>query len=190
MKCTISILKLTLSVYCVSSYVFHHALSYWAETWHEGRENMAPENLWAYFETPLPKIKGHLEVKLPYKCPMATKFGRLDPWLKCNALLESNVMKGSSGVNLGSICVALNALWLNFERTTVWSVMHWGGQRSCRCQLGPTRANISYKCPMATRFGRKNPWSKCNAVLGQRSLESVCPPIAVLLRRYWNFVQG
>ena len=45
------------------------------------------------------------------------------------------------------------------------SVMHCVGQRSCRGQPGSTRGQIAYKWPMATKFGRKNPWSKCYALL-------------------------
>ena len=31
------------------------------------------------FETTQPKVKGHPEVKLLYKCPTVTKFGRKNP---------------------------------------------------------------------------------------------------------------
>ena len=44
--------------------------------------------------------------------------------------------------------------------------MHCWGQRSCRGQLGSTRGQIAQKCPMATKFGGKNLWPKCNAFLG------------------------
>ena len=64
-----------------------------------------------------------------------------------------------------------NALWPPdlVERTPDQSVMHCWGQRSCRGQPGSSRGQIAEKCCMATKFGRKNPWSKCNSLLGQRS---------------------
>ena len=57
-----------------------------------------------------------------------------------------------------SICLR-NALWLpNLVRTTLdQSVVHCWGQRSCRGHLGSTRGQIAKTCPMATKFGRKNP---------------------------------
>ena len=48
------------------------------------------------------------------------------------------------------------------------SVMHCWGQKSCRGQLGSTRGQITEKRPMAAKFGRKNPWPKCNALLGSK----------------------
>ena len=86
---------------CVSGYAFRHALRYRAESWHGGR-GQAPE-VWEHiFEATPSKVKGHPEVKLPYKCAMATKFGGKNPWPERCALLGSKVMQGSPGVNQGS----------------------------------------------------------------------------------------
>ena len=53
---------------------------------------MGPRDLWAYFQGDL--IKGHKDVKLPYKCPMATKFGRKNPTSECNTLLGQRSCRG------------------------------------------------------------------------------------------------
>ena len=45
------------------------------------------------------KVKGNFEFKLPYKWPMATKFGRKNSQLKCNALQGSKVMHKLIRVN-------------------------------------------------------------------------------------------
>ena len=66
-----------------------------------------------------------------------------------------------------------NALWIpNFVgRTSDQSAMHCWGHRLCKGQLGSTRGQSAYMyiCPIFTKFGRKNPWPNCNALLGQRS---------------------
>ena len=61
-----------------------------------------------------------------------------------------------------------NALWLPnlVRRTPDQSVMHCWGHRSYRGQPGSTRGQFAQKWPMATKFGRKNPWPKHNALLG------------------------
>ena len=63
-------------------------------------------------------------------------------------------------VNWGQPEVKLldNALWLPnlVGRISDKRVMHCWGQRSCRCPLGSTRGQITLKCPMASKFGRKN----------------------------------
>ena len=71
-----------------------------------------------------------------------------------------------------SICLR-NALWLpNFVgRIPDQRVMHYWGQRSCRGHPGSTRGQIASKCPMATKFGRKNPWPECNALMGSKILQ-------------------
>ena len=103
------------------------------------------------------------------QCPMATKFGGKNPWLKrkCIAGVEGHV-----GVSWGQVWVNLliNALWLpNFAgRTPDQSVMNCCGQRSCRGHPRSTRGQIALKCPMATKFGRKNSWPKQNALLGSK----------------------
>ena len=64
-----------------------------------------------------------------------------------------------------------NALWLPnlVWRTPDQSAMHCWGHRLCKGQLGSTRGQIAYICPIFTKFGTKNPWPNCNALLGQRS---------------------
>ena len=51
-----------------------------------------------------------------------------------------------------------NALWPPdlVERTPGQSVMYCWGQRSSRGHRGSTRGQIAQKCPMATKFCRKN----------------------------------
>ena len=63
---------------CMSGYAFRHALRYRAESWHGGR-GWAHEVCGHIFEGTPPGVKGHPEVNLPLKCPMATKFGRKNP---------------------------------------------------------------------------------------------------------------
>ena len=84
-------------------------------------------------------------------------------------------VKGHAGVSWGQPEVKLlrNALWLPnlVGRTPDRSVMHCWGKRSCRGQLGSTRGQIALNCPMATKFGRKNPWPRCNALLGSKVMQ-------------------
>ena len=63
-----------------------------------------------------------------------------------------------SKVIQGSICLR-NDLWLPnlVRRTPDQSVVHCFGQRSCWGHLGSTRGQIALQCPMATKFGGKNP---------------------------------
>ena len=49
--------------------------------------------------------------------------------------------------------------------------MHWLGQRSCRDQLVLTRGQIAQECPVATEFGRTNPWPVCSAFMGSKVLQ-------------------
>ena len=68
----------------------------------QGESTLVPHNalsIWLRVKGTPPKVKGHPEVNLPYKCPMVTKFGRKHPWSKCNALQGSKVMYGSAAVN-------------------------------------------------------------------------------------------
>ena len=71
-----------------------------------------------------------------------------------------------------SICLR-NALWLPnlVGRTPDWSVMHCWGRRSRRGHPGSTRGQIAQECPMATKFGRKNPWPECNALVGSKVMQ-------------------
>ena len=63
-----------------------------------------------------------------------------------------------SKVIQGSICLR-NALWLQnlVRRTPDQSVVHWWGQRSCRGSPGVNQGSNCLKCPIATKFGGKNP---------------------------------
>ena len=49
---------------------------------------------------------------------------------------------------------------------------------------------LLWKCPMATKFGGKNPWPKCNALLGSKVMQGdVCqgqPGIKLLTMTYGN----
>ena len=49
--------------------------------------------------------------------------------------------------------------------------MHCWGRRSCRGQLGSSRGQFALQCPMATKFGGKNPWPECNALLGSKVMQ-------------------
>ena len=49
---------------CVSGYAFRYASRYGAETWHWGM-GWAREAQEHIFQVTPPKVKGHLEVKLP-----------------------------------------------------------------------------------------------------------------------------
>ena len=71
---------------CLSGYAFRRATRYGAETWYGGRRwaSKAQEHI---FEVTQPKVKGHPEVKLLKKWPVATRFCRKNPWPKCNAFL-------------------------------------------------------------------------------------------------------
>ena len=66
-----------------------------------------------------------------------------------------------------------NALWPPnlVGRTPDRSVMHCWGRRSCRGHPGSTRGQIAQECPMATKFGRKNPWPECNALVGSKVMQ-------------------
>ena len=48
------------------------------------------------------------------ECPTATKFARMNPWLKCSALVGLKVIQGSARVSQGQPGVKLlrNVLWL------------------------------------------------------------------------------
>ena len=78
-------------------------------------------------------------------------------------------VKGHAGVSQGQPGVKMlkYVLWLPnlVGRTPDQSVMYYWGQRSCRGQLGSRRGQIALICPMATKFGRKNPRPKHNALL-------------------------
>ena len=62
----------------VYGHAFRRAVRYGAETWH-GVRGWGPEVCGHIFEATPPKVKGHPEVKVLLKCPMATKFGRKNP---------------------------------------------------------------------------------------------------------------
>ena len=62
----------------MSGNVFRHALRYRAESRHGG-SGRAHEVCGHIFEATPPGVKGHPEVNLPQKCPMATKFGEKNP---------------------------------------------------------------------------------------------------------------
>ena len=70
-------------------------------------------------------------------------------------------VKGHVGVSWGQVGVKLlkNALWPPnlVGRITDQSVMHCWGQKSWRGQLGSNRGQFAKQCPMATKFGGKNP---------------------------------
>ena len=51
---------------------FRHALRYQVESWHGGQAHKVCGHI---FEATPPGVIGHEGVNLPYKCPMATKFG-------------------------------------------------------------------------------------------------------------------
>ena len=52
------------------------------------------------------------------------------------------------------------------RRTPDWSVVLCWGQRSHRGHRGSTKGQNAQECPMANKFGRKNPWPKCSALIG------------------------
>ena len=89
---------------------------------------------------------------------------------KCIAGVKGHIWVswGQVGVNLLS-----NALWPPnlVGRTPDQSIMHCWGQRSCRGQLGSSRGQFAWQCHMATKFGGKNPWPKCNALLGSKVMQ-------------------
>ena len=58
--------------------MFPHTLRYQAESWHGGREQ-AHKVCRDIFEATPPGVIGHEGVNLPWKCPMATKFGEKNP---------------------------------------------------------------------------------------------------------------
>ena len=127
-------------------------VSSWNSAWGLGT---GPWGLRAYFEATPPKIKGHPEVKC------LRKFGGKNPWPKCNALLGLKIMKGQPGVKLFR-----NVLWPPdlVGRIFDQSVMHCWGQMSCRGQ-GSTTGQID------TKFGRRNPWPECNALMGSKIMQ-------------------
>ena len=130
---------------------------------------------------------------------MAIKFGEKNPWPECSALLGSKVMQGSSGVNQGSNClempyghqiagvkghvgVSWGPVGVNLLNNALWppnlvgrapdkNVKHCWGQRSWRGQLGSSRCQFAKQYPMATKFGGKNPWPECNALLGSKVMQ-------------------
>ena len=85
---------------------------------------------------------GSTRGQIVQECPMATKFGRKNPWPKCIDGVEGHV-----GVNWGQAEVKFlrNLLWLPdlTGRIIDRSVMHCCGQRSCRSQLGSSRGQIA-----------------------------------------------
>ena len=96
---------------------------------------------------------------------MATKFGGKNPWPECNALLGSKVMQGSSRVNERSNCLKMPYGPPNVVgRITDQSEWHCWGQRSWRGQLGSSRGQFAKQCPMATKFGGKNPGPEHNGI--------------------------
>ena len=97
---------------------------------------------------------GSTRGQIAQECPMATRFGRKNPWPKSNALLGSKVLQVSIGVNQGENCIG----------------MPYGYQ--CRGQLRSTRCQIAQENLMATKFGRKNPDPKMIHCWGQRSAGS------------------
>ena len=60
---------------CMYGYVFRRALRYSAKSWRGGRGH-AHEVCGYIFGTTPPRVKAHPEVKLLYKCPLATKLDR------------------------------------------------------------------------------------------------------------------
>ena len=85
--------------------------------------------------------------------------------------VKSNAgIKGHTGVSSGSAGVKLlrNALWLPdlVGRTPDRNEVQCWGHMPCMGQLRSTRGHIAQECPVATKFGRMNPWPKCSAMLG------------------------
>ena len=77
-------------------------------------------------------------------------------------------VKGHEGVSWGQVGVNVlsSAHWPPnlVGRTPDQSAMYCWGQRSCRGQPGSTRGQIPQKCPVATKFGSKDPRPECNAM--------------------------
>ena len=84
-------------------------------------------------------------------------------------------VKGHVGVRWGQVGVNLlsNAVWPPnlVGRTPDQRVMHCWGWRSCRGQLGSRRGQFASQCPMATKFGGKNPWPECYVLLGSKVMQ-------------------
>ena len=68
--------------------------------------------------------------------------------------------------------------------------MHCWGQRSCKGQLGSTRGHIPQKCPVATKFGRKDPRPECNALMRSMVLQVSWGQLEVKLLRNATWLQG
>ena len=86
---------------------------------------------------------------------IATKFGRKNPWPKCNALLGSKVMQGSAGVNQRSNCL-WNALWPpNLVRKNPWPERNTLlGSKVMQGSAGVNQRSNYLEMPKATKSGQ------------------------------------
>ena len=116
-----------LDVYCFG-YAIRRASRFRAET-----GGADPRGLRAYFRNDPIKGQRLSRGKIAVECPMATKFGRENPWP--NAMLDVGI-KGHAGVRrcLPEVNLLRNILLIPslVERNPDQSVMHCWGQRSCR----------------------------------------------------------
>ena len=72
-----------------------------------------------------------------------TKFGRKNPWPKCNECWDQRLCRGQPGDKL-----LRNALWLpNLVRTSDQKVIHCWGQRSCGVSCGQSEVKLLGNVP-------------------------------------------
>ena len=127
--------SIPLSMY---SGAFRHALRYWVETWRRGR-GQPPKVCGHIFQFTSPKVKGHPDVNLPLKCPMATKFCQRTHW---RLLRSRRVFRDQPGVKL-----LTNALRPpNFGRKKHWSELkHCWGQKVTQWSSGVNQRTVCYR---------------------------------------------
>ena len=137
-----------------------HALRYRAESWHGGRGGST-------------RFVGIFS-KRPY---LGSKVIQGSICLK-NALWLPNLVRtpDQSVVQCWGQTSCRSHLGVKLLRNALWPPnlvgrtpdLHYWGQRSCRGQLGSSRGQFAQQCPMATKFGGKNPWPERNALLGSK----------------------
>ena len=146
------------------------------------------------FNASPPKIKGHSEVRLLYKCPMATKKNpdqsvmhswvkghagviggqpESNCWLKCSALIEKSCRDhaGITGVIQGSNCSELLYTYQSLQEDLLTGKENIA-EVKVRVGVSQFQAEVkfSYKCCVAFTFDG-NTWPECNASMESKIMQ-------------------
>ena len=146
----------SVSVYAsMYGHAFCRAFRYGAETWHGLRAYFRSKPTQGQRSSP-PKVKGHQECCFRNALWPPNLVGRTSDRSVIH-IWGQRTCRGKPGVKLFR-----NPLWLPIlvGRNPDRSEVQYSGQRSYRGQPRSTRSQIAQEYPMATKFGRTNPWQQ------------------------------